>query len=156
MRGVLCASPQYIQRHGMPASISELQKHTCVPLITPDGSLVPWKFDGFGETAPLPSQRAPVTSDSPDALAEVLAAGMGIGILPAPTATQCFKRGTLVHVLHETPLAETNVHALYASREFLDAKIRRFIEFMRNTFDERTEHEEPASRRSSSMARDSW
>jgi DNA-binding transcriptional LysR family regulator len=59
--------------------------------------------------------------------------GMGIGVLPMSSALPALRAGTLVRVLPQYTMQELTVFALYPSRQYLDAKIRTWIEFLRET-----------------------
>ncbi|MDY7072595.1 hypothetical protein PshuTeo2_27080 [Pseudomonas hunanensis] len=69
--------------------------------------------------------------DSTEAMIRALESGMGIGILPAFAARQSLKEGTLVHLLSDYQLQELNLYAIYAGRDFIDAKIKAFIRTLR-------------------------
>ncbi|WP_321877393.1 LysR family transcriptional regulator [Paraburkholderia bannensis] len=144
-RLVLCASPQYLARRGKPESLDDMQAHTCVQLSLQDQPSLPWLFeDAAGNEHILrPQSEAPFTVNIAEALGEAIRAGMGIGMLPIPTALQGLRDGSLVQVLPHARLKPINVHALYASRQYLDAKIKTLVEFLRNTVPQRVaEHEQ--------------
>ncbi|MGE8368544.1 LysR substrate-binding domain-containing protein [Cupriavidus sp.] len=67
----------------------------------------------------------------PDAMAVALQEGMGIGALPTLTVRAAFRAGTLVHVLPEYHLQRLDIYVLYASRQYLDTKIKTRIAFIR-------------------------
>jgi len=57
---------------------------------------------------------------------------MGIAPLPLLTALSFLKSGELVRVMPTHELQSSTVYALYASREYLDAKIATWITFLRD------------------------
>jgi DNA-binding transcriptional LysR family regulator len=134
-RQVLCAAPQYLARRGAPATVADLERHTCLQLSLRDLPMTPWIFEGerASEAAATfrPVHQAPLTVNIAEALGEAIRAGMGIGMLPIPTALQGMRDGSLVQVLPHARLKPNNVYALYASRQYLDAKIRTLVEFLR-------------------------
>ncbi|KAA1003682.1 LysR family transcriptional regulator, partial [Paraburkholderia panacisoli] len=81
------------------------------------------------ETVELP--KAAFEMNLPDALSAALREGVGIGALPTPTAMPALSSGALVRVMPEYRLQKLNAYALYASRQYLDAKIRTFVDFLR-------------------------
>ncbi len=128
---ILCASPEYLLAHGAPQTFDDLEHHTCLHLT--DESLPPgeWAAEGEGsETFPHDSA-TPLQVNSPDAMALAIREGMGIGPLPVPVALPGLADGSLVRVLGEHRLQALNIYVLYASRRYLDAKIRTFVEFLR-------------------------
>src|SRR5262249_49793235 len=47
----ICASPDYVERHGAPKTIHDLQKHRCTGFRQPNtGRLLPWELKGEGGT----------------------------------------------------------------------------------------------------------
>ncbi|WP_174988042.1 LysR family transcriptional regulator [Burkholderia lata] len=128
LRSVLCASPSYLARHGLPRSVDDLDGHQCVPIVS---SLFPhdlWHFDGpqGDELFRLPP--ASFLVNGADALATALREEAGIGAVPMPTALPAMRSGALVRVLPDHTLQPLTAHVLYPSRQYLDAKIKTFIE----------------------------
>jgi len=128
---VLCASPGYLDKHGVPKTVEDLSRHMCLqvemPVFPPDRWLLKG-VDGEHEFK-LPNGRFKV--NVPDAMATALQAGMGIGALPTFAITSLFRSGSLVRVLPEYHLQTLHVFAVYASRQYLDAKIKTWVEFLR-------------------------
>jgi DNA-binding transcriptional LysR family regulator len=60
-----------------------------------------------------------------------LRAGAGIGALAVYSAIDDLRAGTLVRVLPQFQLPTRNVYSVYASRRYVDAKIRTFVEFLK-------------------------
>jgi len=132
IRTVLCAAPRYLEVHGMPRNVSELANHACLQLALPMFASDRWLLtgpDGVREFQ-LPASRFKVNMS--DAMAVALHEGMGIGTLPTLAIRSALRTGSLVRVLPEYHLQDINVYAVYASRQFLDAKIRTWIQFARN------------------------
>ncbi|PLZ04075.1 LysR family transcriptional regulator [Burkholderia sp. WAC0059] len=129
---ILCASPDYLGRQGTPATFDELGHHTCLHLT--DTGLPAGQWIAEMGTRVEIFRHAGVASfqvNNPDTLALAIREGMGIGPLPLPVALPGLMDGTLVRVLPDHRLQKLNVYALYASRRYLDAKIRTFVDFLR-------------------------
>lgn len=131
MPGVLCASPQYIERHGVPATVAALREHACLQLVTPYFPVDHWKFETPGGVEEIDLPPGKLRVNSPEALASALTRGMGIGALPMLSALPLLESGELVRVLPECRPPEMTVYAVYPSREYLDAKIKTWIAFLR-------------------------
>jgi DNA-binding transcriptional LysR family regulator len=67
-----------------------------------------------------------------EALAVGVREGMGLGLLPIYSAIAGLRSGQLVWVMPEYTSQEMNLYALYPSRQYLDAKIRTWVEFLRD------------------------
>ncbi|HVE06279.1 MAG TPA: LysR family transcriptional regulator [Paraburkholderia sp.] len=132
VRSVLCASPSYLEVHGIPKTVEDLSHHMCLQVAMPIFPSERWTLvgpEGEHEFA-LPHTRFKV--NVPDALAVALHEGMGIGALPTLSVRAAFRNGSLVRVLPEYRLQQyLNVYAVYASRQYLDAKIKTWIEFLK-------------------------
>jgi DNA-binding transcriptional LysR family regulator len=129
---ILCASPRYLEKHGTPVRLADLNKHTCLQLTLPDVPLGQWHFEGVDESVFRHVRPAPLTVNVAEALGEVIRAGMGIGPLPIAVALPGLRDGSLVRVLPSHRLRANNIYAMYASRRYLDAKIKTFVEFLRD------------------------
>jgi DNA-binding transcriptional LysR family regulator len=66
-----------------------------------------------------------------DAMAVAVREGAGIGLLAGFSAVDDLRSGRLVRVLPDYHTQERNVYAVYTSRQFVDAKITRFIETLK-------------------------
>lgn len=132
-RSVLCASPRYLAQRGEPRSLADLEGHTGLQLNLQDMPAAQWLFDDEDAELFRTPKPAALTVNIAEALAQAVQAGMGIGMLPIPTAVQGIRDGSLVVVLPNVNTLPYNVFALYASRQYLDAKIKTLVEFLRET-----------------------
>lgn len=128
---VLCAAPAYIERRGAPESLKDLVGHACLPLVTPHLAVESWTFFGEEGQVDVKLPEARLRTNSADALAVALTEGLGIGVLPMLSALPALRSGALVRVLTDYKLQSTSVFAIYASRQYLDRKIRTWIDFLR-------------------------
>lgn len=129
---VLCASPAYLARHGLPQTPAELAGHRCLRLVYPVMSLDRWLLEGPAGEELVTISQTHFQVNTVDAMTVALKAGMGIGALPVYSALESLQNGSLVRVLPEYTLYPLGVYALYPSRQYLDAKIRTWVEFLRD------------------------
>ena len=141
---ILCASPKYLEIHGMPQTVDDLSNHTCLQVAMPVFPADRWLLENArGEHEfMLPDGRFKV--NVPDAMAVAVLEGMGIGALPTFTVRSLLRAGSLKRVLPDYQLQTLNVFAVYASRQYLDAKIKTWIEFLRDWTDGALDTESPA------------
>jgi DNA-binding transcriptional LysR family regulator len=131
---IACASRAYIEEHGVPHVLSDLVRHTCLQLISPAFPPNKWTFDGPNGQETISLGPATFTVNVAAAMAVAISEGMGVGILPTSSALPALRAGTLVRVLPQYTMQILNVFALYPSRQYLDAKIRTWVEYLRSEF----------------------
>jgi DNA-binding transcriptional LysR family regulator len=129
--GVVCASPRYLASHGVPRAPADLCLHQCLQLTTPVFPFDKWVFRGEGEPVAVNVGSARLAVNTMEALEPAVTKGLGVAILPAAVALPGLQSGALVRILREYEVQPVNVYALYPSRRFLDAKIRAFIDLLR-------------------------
>ncbi|KQQ54521.1 LysR family transcriptional regulator [Pseudomonas sp. Leaf127] len=128
---VLVASPAYLARHAAPATPDELGDHQCLLLSTVDYGRDEWQLKSRAGEATFVHAGPGFSVNDMDAMAVAVREGAGIGLLAGFSAIEDLRSGALVRVLPEYHTHERNVYAVYTSRQFVDAKITRFIETLK-------------------------
>ncbi|KAF1053562.1 MAG: HTH-type transcriptional regulator DmlR [Stenotrophomonas maltophilia] len=126
---VLCASPAYLAANGTPHSVADLRDHRCLRLqdpTFPEG----WAFEEDNEESII-RPRDTFMVNVAEALAGAARSDMGICLLPSYVAAPALRQRALVRVLPEYSLHARQIYALYPSRQFLDAKIRTWVDFLK-------------------------
>lgn len=129
---VLVASPEYLQRHAAPLTPKDLNDHQCLLLGTVDYVRDEWQLKSKTGDATFTPKGPSFSVNDMDAMAVAVRAGAGIGLLAGFSAIEDLRSGRLVRVLPEFHTYERNVYAVYTSRQFIDAKITRFIDTLKN------------------------
>lgn len=128
---VLCASPAYFARHGVPDTPEALRQHACVQFSL-SGHAKLWRFSKADEQVDVPVDgRYKVTSSL--AVREALLAGFGLSLIPLVYVQNDIESGRLVTALDDWTTVQTHVYAVYPSRRHLDAKVRAFVDFLIET-----------------------
>lgn len=130
VRRVLCATPDYIDKHGMPKSIADLENHLLIP---PHNNPV-WPLIGpGGEVTIRPT--GPLLTNSSEVVREAVLAGLGIALRSTWDVGAELRSGKLVRVLDGwESSADVGLYAVYPSRQFLPAKVRAFIDFLADLY----------------------
>jgi DNA-binding transcriptional LysR family regulator len=128
---VLCAAPGYLVERGIPQCVEDLAHHPCMQLFTPLFPRDRWHLEGPDGVERFTLPQASLLLNTADALAVALREGAGIGAVPMSTAVPALRSGALLRVLPDHRLQNLTAYAIYASRQYLDAKIRTFVEFLR-------------------------
>ena len=132
-RSVLCASPAYLKRRGMPRRIEDLGKHDCVlfPAIAPKGV---WTLRRSGRKYSVPVTGA-FETDEMDVVRAAVVAGMGISFLPLYMVADALQQGLLVPLLRQFQiLPESAIYLVYLPNRTLSSRVRALIDFLVERF----------------------
>jgi len=127
LRQVLCASPDYIERHSMPLTPSELSQRNCI-LFSYSGDANEWSLNR-GDSSETVQVSGSYRVNNSEALLEALREGIGIGRLPTFVAGPDLKAGKLVRVLESYHIPDHTFYAVFPERQYLPAKVRAFLDF---------------------------
>jgi DNA-binding transcriptional LysR family regulator len=128
---VLCASPDYIARHGNPAGGDDLVAggHECLNLRFPGATEFQWRL----MTADGP-QKFQVAGryecDDGDVLTNWALGGQGITMKPVFEVADDIQAGRLVPVATQTPPTPIQLACLFTHRRKQDPKTRLFMEYV--------------------------
>ena len=127
-RLVLCASPDYLKRHGTPNHPAELTEHeTFSYSLLSTGHT--WKFDGpEGRVDVRVSPR--MTSNNGDTGVEVCIRGGGIHLWPSFLVEEQLRKGELVEILPAFKASIFGVYAVYPSKKYVSPKVRALVDFL--------------------------
>lgn len=123
---VLCAAPSYLERHGEPQHLSDLDRHHLLAAASQD----PWKLEG--PEGPIAVRvHGNLVTNSSEVVREAVLAGMGIALRSTWDVGPELSSGRLRVVLPEyRASSRIGLYAVYPSRRFLPAKVRVFIDFL--------------------------
>jgi DNA-binding transcriptional LysR family regulator len=130
---ILCASPAYLQKRGIPDSPGALHMHDCLRIVNTVMPAENWAFEGPEGVETVNIAQSPFHVNTADAMTVAIKSGMGIGIQPIGSAVEGLRAGTLVRVLPGYHFEELNLFAIYPSRKFVDAKITTWVDFLKST-----------------------
>lgn len=130
----ICASPDYLNRRGVPRKISDLTQHNCLSytLSNMQNSQY-WAFGKKGEF------QVPIVGDlvanSGDALLAAAIAGQGIIYQPDFIVCDAVTQGKLVDLTLDKPTMELGgIHVLYPPDRHPPAKVRVMIDYLVEAF----------------------
>jgi DNA-binding transcriptional LysR family regulator len=125
VRRVLCASPTYLAKKGIPKSPSELTAHKIVAAsaVSP---VVDWKFAPDITVRVKP--RLTVTSN--DAAIEAILNGMGISRLLSYQTASYIGSGQLQAILTEFEPPPLPIHVIHREGRYTSAKVRTFVDLI--------------------------
>lgn len=131
-RLVVCASPEYLARAGVPQVPADLLQHTCLHY-----ALVPraaeWRFRTGPRTVEVSTRGTFSCTDGLTLRAAVLA-GAGLAALPSMLVAEDVAAGRLQLVLEGARRAEFGVHAVTAHRTQVPPRVRALLDFLVTDF----------------------
>jgi DNA-binding transcriptional LysR family regulator len=125
---VICGTPAYFERHGVPDTLTALSAHRCSVFRHPGtGRLAPWHVKLDDQPAEQPVVPAVISNDETLELLAVLS-GKVLGQLAGATAAPYIRSGKLVPILlnHMSDFAGYFVY--YGSRQSQPARSRAFVD----------------------------
>ncbi|CAG9243724.1 LysR family transcriptional regulator [Paraburkholderia caribensis] len=126
---VVCASTDFIKRHGAPQHPSHLEKYPSLTTSVDASGTDERVFRGPGGNHQVSLSPALVAKDT-EVLRQATLAGMGIGFLPVPLVAEDLRSGRLHPLLSEYKLPDFVLQIVYPSKQFLPAKVRTFIDYL--------------------------
>lgn len=127
-RMVLCASPDYLARHGHPAHPHELARHDVVSYSYWSSGDV-WSFQGpKGEVTV--HTRSRIHANNGDTCRAAALAHQGIILQPDFLVHEDLRSGALVELMPEFHAVELGIFAVYPTRKQLPLKVRRLVDFL--------------------------
>jgi DNA-binding transcriptional LysR family regulator len=129
-RRVLCASPAYLRRRGVPRSPDELAAHDCLLLFGTKGRQDTWHLiDAAGQGFDV-RVRGRLESNFGELLRDAAVAGEGITIHSIWHIADDLHAGRLRVVLPSYTLPETGIHAVMPQRRMMPPRVRAFVDFL--------------------------
>ncbi|MGB7319274.1 MAG: substrate binding domain-containing protein, partial [Planktotalea sp.] len=124
----LCASPEYLEKHGTPTCFDDLAKHNCLRIA---GNSRRNKWNNSDVTnGQVFEARGTFEGNSTDVIFHATLAGIGIARLPRYMTDAKFRSGELVHVLPEYSPPSTDIAVMFPERRNLAPKTRVFVDFL--------------------------
>lgn len=135
-RLVLCATPEYLRRHGAPSHPADIARHA-VFSYTLLAMGEHWVFEG--PQGPVNVEVTPrMRSNSGDTCCAAALQHLGIVLQPSFMVGNYLRSGALVEILPDYRSLELGVYAVYASRKHVTTKVRVLIDFLVESFRIRT------------------
>ncbi len=132
VRRVVCATPEYFERFGTPASPQDLTKHNCLHY-THFGSQGEWRLQGDSGEIVVPVKGSFRVNDD-DVLSRAVMGGLGVALLPTFIIGHELQAGRLQSVLSNYVPLERHIYAAHLPNLHLPVKVRGFVDFLQARF----------------------
>ncbi|GBQ94659.1 LysR family transcriptional regulator [Acetobacter nitrogenifigens DSM 23921 = NBRC 105050] len=130
MQEVTVASPDYLARHGMPATPEDLEGHQMIGFVSSrTGQPLPLEFTRGDEVIEVMLPTRLLVSGAETSAA---AARQGLGLVQAPRYRfiDDLANGTLIEVLADFPPTPTPLSVLYPGSRQLSPRVRVFVDWL--------------------------
>jgi DNA-binding transcriptional LysR family regulator len=128
LRPTVCASPAFLERHGIPREPDAVTKIPCVVFNSP--YLSPWRFriPKTGKIIAVPVEPRLQVS-APDTAVDAAIDGIGATLVLEHDSAEAVRDGRLEILLSDFEVEPVPVHMIHVSRNLMPIKLRRFIDF---------------------------
>jgi DNA-binding transcriptional LysR family regulator len=126
VRRVICASPAYLRKHGMPRRPEDLRAHRCIRFT----GLAPrseWQFRANSRRIAVPIDSI-MSCNLSDSAIEACADGLGLGAFLSYMVAPLRRSGKLTYVLEDFEIEPLPVQFLYARSRSLSTTVRALAE----------------------------
>ncbi|KRD72885.1 LysR family transcriptional regulator [Ensifer sp. ENS10] len=130
-RRLLVASPDYLERHGTPASLAELEGHRGV-FYTNRGA-ADWRFEG-PSGATIVRARLALGMNNGDMMHDAAVAGLGIALLPAFIAGPAVRKGQLREIDVGLRPEPEFIYMAHPEGRRVSAKLRAIAQHLKEAF----------------------
>jgi len=131
---VTCATPAYLERHGVPKHPHDLIRHRCINYFSSKtGRNMDWDFSKDGERIELQPDGFVALNDG-EAYHEAGLAGLGIMQAATFMVKDALGGGKLKCVLSDWQIEPLPVWIMYPQNRHLSAKVRVFVEWIADLF----------------------
>jgi DNA-binding transcriptional LysR family regulator len=131
VRRVLCASPDYLKRHGVPRRPEDLDEHTTI-LVSGISTTPEWRLHE-GDRQVLVRLQPRLTTTTNDSAIAAAAAGFGITRLLSYQVARHLRNGTLQIVLAEFEPPALPIHVVHREGRHAAQKVRAFLDLAIDT-----------------------
>lgn len=123
---ILCASAQYVAKHGYPKQVQDLKNHPFISLsILPNADR--WVFTSSDNSTESVTLNSTVSTNSSRGLQAFVAEDMGYAIIPDFIIDDKLKNGQFVRILPKYCIPTFGIYAVYHERVRLPFAVRSFI-----------------------------
>jgi DNA-binding transcriptional LysR family regulator len=132
IKHVICASPDYLKRQGIPENPAQLKHHKILKRPGwPLAGMPLWDLEGQKH---LVNGQSSLIANNGNAMTMLALTGHGIIMLPTFYVWESLQRGDLVPILENYSLTTMNAYAVYPTTRYLPRKVRSLIDFLVERF----------------------
>ncbi len=130
---VVCGTPAYFAKHGVPRTLDDLAKHNCLAFNLQGGQQRGWYFQQNGKAVTV-KVNGNLDCNDGELLHRWMGEGLGLGWRSTWEIQPELESGALMTVLDDYALPDYDILAVYPQQRPVPAKIRFFIEHLKTVF----------------------
>lgn len=130
---IVCASPQYLAKHGIPKQPQALDKHNCLAYSYQETGAREWAFKEGDEVYQITVDGNLCTNNS-SVLRNVALLGQGIIYVPRVLVYEDLKQGRLIQLFKDETAKCLGIYAVYPYTRQQPEKIKIFIDHLYTSF----------------------
>lgn len=130
---IVCASPQYLAKHGIPKQPQALDKHNCLVYSYQETGAREWAFKEGDEVYQITVDGNLCTNNS-SVLRNVALLGQGIIYVPRVLVYEDLKQGRLIQLFKDETAKCLGIYAVYPYTRQQPEKIKIFIDHLYTSF----------------------
>ncbi|WP_068639144.1 LysR family transcriptional regulator [Thauera butanivorans] len=134
-RRVVCGTPDYFERHGVPRQPEDLVRHNCLAFNLAGGQQRGWSFVRDGKLFAVRVEGDLACNDG-ELLFDWVKQGLGVGWRSTWEIQAELRRGELVTVLDDFAAPSYDIQAVYPQQRYLPAKVRHFIDYLKAVYNQ--------------------
>jgi DNA-binding transcriptional LysR family regulator len=131
MRFVCLASPDYLERAGVPKTPEDLKHHRFIAHRLPSGKLYRWEFERAGQELVIDAS-GPVILDDHDLMVEAAAKGLGIAYVGSLASENAVAKGQVREILSEWMPAAEGMALYYPGHRAVPPALRAFLDTVKD------------------------
>lgn len=132
-RRLLCASPLYLEKYGVPEKLTDLQNHNCIFIRQNESPYGVWAFSNGSRTENIKVHGALGCNDGEVALNWALE-GYGLLLRAEWDIAKYVRSGRLRLVMEDHTPTRADVYAVYPQQLHMSARVRSLIDFLIERF----------------------
>ena len=118
----ICASPSYLEAHGIPVTVDDLERHTSI--VYGNGTYKPWRVRDSDGRVCEPQLMSRLHLDDLQAIADAAIAGIGLAWLPCWLIGPQVRAGQLTLVMSSQRVLATDIHVVWPRTRYMPRKTR--------------------------------
>lgn len=129
-RRVVCCSPDYVQKNGVPTELSQLEFHSTIGYSNQESSTL-WRFEGQSQANAFnPHSGRRLQTNNGEIMRDAALSGLGLTVLPMFIVADDLRSGRLVRVLPESEPQPDRIFAVCPARRGRRVLVRLLIEHL--------------------------